>query len=83
MLHDSRNSFFIVNDEFACLKLSVALSVVQTSYLNCYEKWLSLHVGDRMWVAVHLLSHLAAKKSMILKMTICSPLSDSSFSNAI
>ena len=30
MLRDSQNSFFIVNDEFACLKLSVALSVVQT-----------------------------------------------------
>ena len=44
MLHDSQNSFFVVNDEFACLKLSVALSVVQTSQLNCYEKWLSLHV---------------------------------------
>ena len=44
MLHDPQNCFFIVNDEFACLKLSVALSVVQMSYLSCYEKWLSLHV---------------------------------------
>ena len=32
MLHDCQNSFFIVNDEFACLKLSVALSVVQPPY---------------------------------------------------
>ena len=71
--------------ESACLKLSVALSVVQKSNLNRYEKWLSLHsFDDRMWVAVHILSHLAAKKENIfLKMTICSSVSGSPLSNAI
>ena len=40
--------------------------------------------GDRMYVAVHILSHLAAKKeNMILKMTICSSLPGSPLSNAI
>ena len=40
--------------------------------------------GDRMWVAVHILSHIAAKKeNMFLEMTICSSLSGSPLSNAI
>ena len=39
--------------------------------------------GDRMWFAVHILSHLAAKKEKIfLKMTISSSLSGSPLSNA-
>ena len=43
-----------------------------------------LAFGDRMWVAVHILSHLAAKKeNMFLKMTICSSISGSPLSNAI
>ena len=85
MLHDSQNSFVIVNDEFACLKLSVALSVVQTSKLNCYDKNSPVFTFvDRIWVGVHILSHLAAgKENMILKMTICCSLSGSPLSNAI
>ena len=40
--------------------------------------------GDTMWVAVHILSRLAAKKeTMFLKMTIWSSLSGSPLSNAI
>ena len=67
MLHNSQNSFSIVNDEFVCLKLSVGLSVVQTSYLNCYENGSVFTFGDRMWVAVHISSQLAAKKENVFK----------------
>ena len=53
-------------------------------YLNCYENGPVFTFGDRMWIAVHIMSHLAAKKeNMILKMTICSSLSGSPLSNAI
>ena len=86
MLHGSQNSFFIVdlNDEFTCHNLSVALSVVQTSYLNCYKYSSVITFGDRMWIAVHILRHLGAKKeNVFLKMTICSSLSGSPLSDAI
>ena len=33
--------------------------------LNCYEIGSVFTFGDRIWVAVHILSHLAAKKKNI------------------
>ena len=79
MLCDSQYSFFIVNDEFACLKLSVALSVVHTSYLNCYKNGTFFTFGDRIWIAVHILTHVAQKEENIFKnenLFFLSPLSN-------